>query len=398
LSAFGWSQLLRDIRRGAWIAGGPLFLAGLAVLLALYVSAARDYPKSGFFTGYAIALVIAVTVFPWLAARASAAGRWGAAASALAACAVLTLWQQGEYRQSPFEFYTVNPGQRVDLRPPSPALEFVRRRAAEPARTIGLGLNFFPGYGELSGIETIYGVDPLESRDYDALARALGLDHVWNWTGWDGEEAVAARLPGRDMLNNRFYLATHTGAPRALPGLRLLGQFDLDVYESPSAWPRAFFTDRVVPCDSAAEFAREVQSGDGRPFAAVSKSDFARIILPQPSRKVIPARDYALNTNTTAFTIDTPGPGIIVLTEAYYPNDFRALLDGHPVPYFRANYAFKGIAVDSPGTHRVSFSYWPEYFTLSLELGLAGLVLFIGATLWMLWPNERVGGNPLHLG
>ena len=395
LAAFGWGQLLRDLRRASWAQGGPLFLAGLAALLALYFLMLAGSPKSGFFAGYAATLVVAVAVFPWLAARAFGAGQTAAGIAALAACAVLTLWQHGEYRHSPFDFYTLNPGQRVDLRPPSPALAFVRQHALEPARTLGLGQNFFPGYGELSGIETIYGVDPLESPYYDGLARAFGLDHVWDWTGSDAESAVGARLRARDMLNNRYYLATHNGPPRPLPGLWLLGRFDLDVYESPGVWPRAFFTDRAVACDSAAAFARAVQSGDGRPFAAVPGPTLARIdpagrLRPgAAARTVIPARDYALDGNTTAFTVDAPGPGLVVLGETYYHRDFEARLDGRPVPYFRVNQAFKGIWVDAPGPHRVSFSYWPEYFTLALILGLAGLLLLAGASLWMLACGRR---------
>ena len=395
LAAFGWSQLLRDLGQPGWGRHAWRFLLGLAVLLALYFNSAKDHPKSGFFSGYAITLIIAVAAFPWLAARARAAGRTGAAAAAIAACVVLTLWRHGEYRHSPFDFYTVNPGQRADLRPPSPALDFVRQHAVEPARTLGLGQNFFPGYGELSEIETIYGVDPLESRAYYELARAFGLDHVWDWTGQDLESDVPSRLHARNMLNNRFYLATPNGPPRALPGLRLLERLDFDVYESPNAWPRAFFTDAVLPYDTPAQFAEAVQSGDGRPFAAVLRSTLAKLDSPRrlppvtPSRAIIPARDYALDTNTTAFTVDATGPGVIVLSETYYHNDFEVLLDGHPARYFRANHAFKGIAVDSAGTHRVSFSYWPEHFTLALAMSLAGLGLFLGATVWMLFVRDR---------
>ena len=88
-----------------------------------------------------------------------------------------------------------------------------------------------------------------------------------------------------------------------------------------------------------------------------------------------PAAAYALGSDRTAFTVDTSGPGVIVLTETYYKNDFEALVDGQPVPYFRVNHAFKGIYLDTRGTHRVSFRYWPEHFTVALWLAAGGLVL-----------------------
>ena len=61
--------------------------------------------------------------------------------------------------------------------------------------------------------------------------------------------------------------------------LEAAGSFDLDVWESPTAWPRAFFTDRVGIYDRADDFVAAIKSGDGRPFAALLRED--RGLLPK---------------------------------------------------------------------------------------------------------------------
>jgi uncharacterized membrane protein YfhO len=88
------------------------------------------------------------------------------------------------------------------------------------------------------------------------------------------------------------------------------------------------------------------------------------------------ARDYLLTNNTTSFTIDAPGRGVVILTEAFLAGDFVARINGARAKYFRVNHAFRGIEVPGPGIYRISYSYWPRYFTSSLIMGGLGVLEF----------------------
>jgi uncharacterized membrane protein YfhO len=123
-----------------------------------------------------------------------------------------------------------------------------------------------------------------------------------------------------------------------------------------------------------------------QPFAAVQERDLkvlpaAMQELPRnlAARSSTPAYDYRLTANTTSFTVAARVPGVIVLSESYYPRDFEVKLNGTPVHYFRVNHAFKGIYVDHPGIYHVTFRYWPEDLTLGLWLCLAGVLLGVAA-------------------
>jgi hypothetical protein len=183
-----------------------------------------------------------------------------------------------------------------------------------------------------------------------------------------------------------YYLASHRGAPRVIAGLRLLVPRDLDVYESPSAWPRAFFTDRLAVYASVKDFAEQVRAGDGHPFAAIQagEAEVPALSAELAGRTVRPATGYRLTANTTTFVIDAPGPGLAVLTESFYRDDFQVTVDGRPAQYFRVNHAFKGVAIAGAGRHEITFAYWPEHFTLALVLGVAGLLL-LAAGAHLLW-------------
>jgi hypothetical protein len=94
----------------------------------------------------------------------------------------------------------------------------------------------------------------------------------------------------------------------------------------------------------------------------------------------VPARDYRLTTNATAFSIAAPQRGLVVLHETWVPDDFRVTLNGQPAQVLRVNHAFKGVWLPSPGDYRVEFRYAPPRLRWALAgsaLGALGLIVLI---------------------
>ena len=109
-------------------------------------------------------------------------------------------------------------------------------------------------------------------------------------------------------------------------------------------------------------------------------------------RTVRPATGYRLTANTTTFVVDAPGPGLAVLAESFYRDDFQVTVDGRPAVYFRVNHAFKGVTIAGAGRHEITFAYWPEHFTLALVLGAMGLLLLAAGAHW-LWHGGWIPGS-----
>jgi hypothetical protein len=197
---------------------------------------------------------------------------------------------------------------------------------------------------------------------------AFQADRRMDWMLCFRPEYVAAERKVLDLLNVRFLLSDSAIPALSGSGLRLRSASDLTLYESPSAWPRAFFADTVARYRGVGQFVNLVRNGDGRPFAAVSTEDpddasaVARLPAPTNSRLVVPAEHYELKANSTAFSVRSPGPGVVVLTEAYWPGYPHARLDGRPVASFPINHAFLGIRIPDAGLHRIEVSYRPRLF------------------------------------
>jgi hypothetical protein len=386
LAGCGFRDALARLNdRGWWpVFGRVLALAG--ALAVAYFFSIRGRSTSPFFQGYVPAVALAVVALPLGVRWAATTHRPGPLYVALLLGGPLLLWRHGQYNHTVFKEYAFVPGARCDLHAPSPAIAFINQDRREPGRVVGWETNLFPSYNTALHLEGLYGVDALRNRYYQELATAFDLQRVWVWDGINKEADAPLLMPAHDLMNVTYYLASHRGPPRAIAGLRLLVQRDLDVYESPLAWPRAFFTDRLAVYASVQGFADRVRAGDGHPFAAIQtgEADVPALSAELSGRIVRPATGYRLTANTTTFVIDASGPGLAVLTESFYRDDFQVTVDGRPAQYFRVNHAFKGVAIAGAGRHEITFAYWPEHFTLALVLSATGLLL-LAAGAHLLW-------------
>ncbi len=354
-----------------------------ALPAAPFVSYRIDPPlHSLFYRIYAPCLLFAALLLPWALrwAKQQRAIGWALAV----VCLFVLHFRSGMFVETKIDNYVLNPRTGVDLVAHSPAVDLVRASLQQPARVSGFDATLSPGYQALLGLEGIAGPDALHNPFYAELCDAAGLQTAWGWRLLVKEESLPELRPMYDALNLRFYLRETDGPSPQLPGLSLSGKKDLEIYESKTVWPRAFFTNQCATYGAPQEFARMVAQGDGRPFAATQGSAAPVKSVPMAERQVVPARDYRLTNNSTEFTVHAPGPGVVVLAETYEEGNFEVTVNGRPAECLRMNHAFKGVVVERAGDVRIRFTYWPRLLRPALFLALGGLVLALG-TVVLLW-------------
>jgi len=301
----------------------------------------------------------------------------------LTLCLFALLWRHGLHASTVgFESFTARPTLRVDFHARSGAMEFARTaHAREPGRGFGLLGNFFPGWTGVYGLETVHGPDALVNPWLRELAGVSGVERLWDWRLYVEAGTLAKAQPFLDALNVRFYFDLLTKDPALAQSLTFVKGADLDVYESPTAWPRAFFTNRVETYAAPADLVGMFRAAVGSPFAGFQQSDatamaaVARLPKAAATKTATPATGYRLKENSTSFRVRAEGPGVIVLTESYWPGDFRAEVNGRTQPVLRANHAFRGVLVDQAGDYDVTIRYVPAHFPRAMALSLAGVGL-----------------------
>lgn len=391
LSGYGLRECFQRFQSPTWgidLAGaavtvGLLFGAFVGLIQAVQRSsfdphtAMRPLEVSPFAWIYITSLVLALFALPLVLRqmRREQAPPLIGYVSLAVLCLAVMLWRHGLQLPGLSLRYVMSPGVRVDLRMTSPAIRTVlARQQSEPGRTMGFGSHLAPGFIGIYGFESPSGADALQNDDYHDLLLNSGVRY---WSGWylvADRPAFSAAHKFFDALNIRYFL----DAPRhaSLHGdLASLAREDLDVYESNTAWPRAFFTDTISTYRQPAEFCDLINRGDGRPFVAIEESSGELKGLGQnlAMRQVTPATDYRLTSRTTSFRIRAPGAGVIALLEGYQGEGVKVTLNGAPAPHFKVNAAFSGVYVPRGGEYTVSFRYWPPLLTVGLWMALIGV-------------------------
>ncbi|HEY5227706.1 MAG TPA: hypothetical protein VIJ19_04145 [Opitutaceae bacterium] len=381
LAGFGLKSGADLLTERRWNRGFGCVLGLFTVLLGAYLMIRAPTGFSRFFIGYSVSIIVAFVVLQ-VAARALAKGSLSAPAAFLLIAASLGAlhWRQAQYLTTAFDDYVFNPQVRADFDARSPSVDLLGEPKAQPSRTVGLGLNLFPGYNARYSIEGIYGIEALRSREYQELALKLGLDRTTAFTTPQLNEESGELRAAYDALNVTYFLKSPNSGADTAKGWSRLADLDLLVFQSDHPWPRAFYVDGMGLYDDVETLVRKIREANGHPFAAMQRSSVNTLpdtlLLSEgfPHATVVPASRYALTNNTTSFDIDAPRPGIAVLTETWLKDDFVATVDGKVVPYLRVNHAFKGVYIGSAGSHRVEFRYWPRHLTLALWVSAFGIL------------------------
>ncbi|HPP01829.1 MAG TPA: YfhO family protein, partial [bacterium] len=98
--------------------------------------------------------------------------------------------------------------------------------------------------------------------------------------------------------------------------------------------------------------------------------------------------------NSDHFTLRTRSPydEMLLVQENYSPN-WNAMVDGSPVPVYRANHAFMAVLLNA-GEHETVFHYFPRLFYYATSAG--GCMLSLVILLLVLHPREWLVPRPVE--
>ncbi|MEC9292995.1 MAG: hypothetical protein VYC65_01780 [Chloroflexota bacterium] len=158
------------------------------------------------------------------------------------------------------------------------------------------------------------------------------------------------------------------------PPIKRMFQQDMSVWLRNSPWPRAFYVDSLASYTDISQFAKFVHNAKGVPLAAFASE---RVVEPDINRIVVSARNYQLTSNTTSFSINVPGPGIVVLSEVNVPGDVQVFVNQQPGKVLNVNHTFRGVEIPKAGDYDVTFTYRPQLWTTALSLSAGGHLILI---------------------
>lgn len=227
------------------------------------------------------------------------------------------------------------------------------------------------------GLQDVQGYDPSQLARYDAYLVAL------NGRGQNYHDAEVFReglgSPLLDLLNARYVVVAQPAAGRQdafddaalgrFPGLVYQDE-QVRILENPSALPRAWIVHAASQVPPGEALAALVHGGvDPRRTALLEEPP------PPLATAADPADDAATVTEAGADRLavraSTDAPGLLVLSEVYYPG-WHAYVDGRPAPVYLADHLLRAVPVP-PGEHSVELRF--ESATLAAGSIISGVAL-----------------------
>jgi hypothetical protein len=214
---------------------------------------------------------------------------------------------------------------------------------------------------------------PLGLEDINGLSNPLSLAAYQTYLG-----AVGSRgSPLYNFLNVQFVVADK-GQPPGDATLVPVFSDDpaVDVYLNTKAMPRVSLV-----------YSATVVADGPTAFGAIHTPGFdpAQAVVVENGPALTGGRpEGASNLYYTAYAPEadsvvavTPAPAYLVFSEVWYPG-WRVWVDGVEAPIYRADFAFRGVWLPSPGTHTVEMRYDPWSWKVGGAVSLATLIALVG--------------------
>jgi hypothetical protein len=224
-------------------------------------------------------------------------------------------------------------------------------------------------------IQSLGGYSPAKLRIYQEM-----LDSCM-FRGWD--RAFPLNMNIVNMLNTKYLLSLGRLPEDKFTIVHVDQSKSLVTSLNPSFLPRAWFVDEIVTAGSKSEV-----------FAVLNSPSFnprhQAILEKTPSS--LPLKSDTSSAQITSFgaheiTLETfsDKTALLVLSEVYYPNGWRAYIDGQETEIYKTNYILRSVIVPE-GKHNVVFRYHSATYQRGLTIsyvgwGISGALVIVGIVL-----------------
>ncbi len=180
--------------------------------------------------------------------------------------------------------------------------------------------------------------------------------------------------PVLSMLNAKYVTS---GQEAPLPFFKKVFEGENQfVYENTEVLPKAFFADTLVHAENAKEAMNIFKSlGDFDPTEVAIVETLGNPAASKDSTAAVKVTNY--DVQHIKLETQSGSPQFLILSEIYYPEGWKAFVDGVETEIYKTNYVLRGIEVPA-GTHNIEFVFEPLSNIWGKRLAWFGTLLIYG--------------------
>ncbi|GAT61844.1 YfhO family protein [Paludibacter jiangxiensis] len=173
-------------------------------------------------------------------------------------------------------------------------------------------------------------------------------------------QAPLAKLSVLNMLNMKYLIYN----PEAMP------------ITNPYANGTQWFVKKIIPVENNSEALRKVGQIDTKNEALVEKAVATSLpaTFAKDTTATITLKKY--EPNDLVYSYKSNSDQVAIFSEIYYDKGWTAYVNGAQVPYFKANYLLRGIAL-KPGQYDVEFKFDPPSYSTGNTISYASSILLV---------------------
>ncbi|NOZ63325.1 MAG: YfhO family protein [Calditrichaeota bacterium] len=176
-----------------------------------------------------------------------------------------------------------------------------------------------------------------------------------------------------DMLNCRYVISSY---PLPDTSFQMVFRGSQFVFKNKKALPRAFFVDSVIVTPDKAGIFAQFESGKFDPKKLAILEEPPAFAVRGSQGNSVAVTNYDIHDIKLKASVKTPG--LMVLSEVFYPAGWHAYVDGQKTKIYKTNYILRSIFLQ-PGEHKIEFKFEPASFKIGLLISLFSLLAVVAA-------------------
>lgn len=182
-----------------------------------------------------------------------------------------------------------------------------------------------------------------------------------------------------NMLNTKYFIASNPANRQ--PAAQL----------NPEAAGPVWLIKNIRYVNNADEEMKALDNLNFRDTAVIDKREQPKVTF-TPQFDSLASIKLIRNLNDKiSYQFDATSNQFAVFSEVYYPNGWKAFIDGKETPIVKVNYALRGLPVAS-GKHTIEFKFEPESYVLgdriTLIMGILSIIILLGGS-YLLWKQSK---------